>query len=387
MNKVDQYQSNSTPLPEENGTKTIDDLYTVFLQNVSHELRTPLHVIKGYSELLHDGALGALAPEQQEAIFIIANRAWQLQTLVEHITTYLAAEARSHAREALVLSDIVADVASQKRAAINLSDLTLTMSLMLDLPPVQGDWQHLYQAVDCLLDNAIKFTPTGGQIELKTYVEPGWVCLSVCDSGIGVAEGKQAEDIFKLFYQVDNSSTRRYGGLGFGLSVAKSVIEAHAGQVEVTSRSEQGSCFIMKLPVSSTAVHTEQIESKASPQRILIVDDEKTVALILQDALEILPDCEVSTANSAEEAWQLFDEQPFDLLITDYKMPGTDGITLAERVRKFYPQTTIVMVTAYASSELHEQAAQVAIQRILDKPVRINEIRHVASEALGQGVG
>ncbi len=119
-------------------------------------------------------------------------------------------------------------------------------------------------------------------------------------------------------------------------------------------------------------------------RRILIVDDEENVALTFQDSLERLPNCEIAIATNGEQALQLFEQQPFDLLITDYKMPGTDGITLAVRVRQLYPRTVIIMITAYGDQTLREQAARASIQRVLDKPVRLGEIRCVALEALGR---
>lgn len=119
-------------------------------------------------------------------------------------------------------------------------------------------------------------------------------------------------------------------------------------------------------------------------QHILIVDDEEKIALGLQDGLEMLPNCEVAVATGSEQALKLFQQQPFDLLITDYNMPGANGITLATRVRQSYSQTAIIMVTACASGALREQAARISIHRVLQKPVPIAEIRSVASKALAQ---
>jgi CheY-like chemotaxis protein len=114
----------------------------------------------------------------------------------------------------------------------------------------------------------------------------------------------------------------------------------------------------------------------AVPRRILIVDDEPVVALGLQEGLEGLPNCEVAVATCSTQALQLFEQQSFDLLITDYKMPDTDGMALATHVRP------IIMITAHASDALREQAARVSIQRVLDKPVELAEIRSVTLGAL-----
>mgnify|MGYP000947741639 CR=1 FL=1 len=118
--------------------------------------------------------------------------------------------------------------------------------------------------------------------------------------------------------------------------------------------------------------------------RILVVDDEEQVALTIQRGLAKLPGCDVAIASNGGEAQQLLERQPFDLLITDYRMPGMDGITLAELARQLCPQLVIILMTAYNSDELREQAALSSVRCILDKPVRLTEIRCVALEALGE---
>jgi CheY-like chemotaxis protein len=124
------------------------------------------------------------------------------------------------------------------------------------------------------------------------------------------------------------------------------------------------------------------MEHFPTQRRILVVDDEEKVAIGLRDSLVMLPDCEITAATSGEQALQLFRQQPFDLLITDYNMPGTNGMTLARRVRQSHSQTAIIIITGCASDALREQAARVSIRRVLQKPVPIAKIRSVALEAL-----
>jgi signal transduction histidine kinase len=256
----------------------LDDLHYTFIQNVSHELRTPLTIIQGYAELLGDGSLGALAPEQQEAIFVIVDRASELRTLVERIDILLAVEAHETAPVPLALDDIVAEVVKGKRAAATQAGLTLEVHLEPDLPPVSGTPHHLRQAMDCLLENALKFTPGGGRVEVQVYTEPGWVCLAITDTGIGMAE-KELEHIFTCFYQRDRSITRRYGGIGLGLTLVRAVIEEHSGQIEVESQPGQGSRFIIKLSALSPAAQEAQPVKDAMASRcILIVDDRESRA-------------------------------------------------------------------------------------------------------------
>jgi len=369
----------------ENGLgKSGDDVHSAFIRNVEHELRTPLTIMQGYAELLRDGELGELAPDQQQAMFVIVDRTYEMRTLVDRISTLLALEARMGAPVPLDLSTVVVEVVKDRQAAAAQAGLTLTAHLEPDLPLISGDPFQLRQAFDCLVENAIKFTPRGGQVEVKLYAEPGWTCLMVSDTGIGIPEDKLAH-LFSGFYQIDGSTTRRYGGIGLGLTIAKTVIAAHGGLVGAASQSGQGSQFTIKLPAQPEAARASQpAPGVAALRRILVVDDEENVALTLQDSLEKLPNCEVAVATSGEEALRLFERQPFDLLITDYKMPGVDGMMLATRVRQLYPQTAVVMVTAYSSDELREQAAHASIQRILGKPVKLAEVRCAAMEVLDQ---
>lgn len=372
------------PRSESGGPRTceVDELHSIFIQTVSHELRTPVSIIHGYAEMLREGGLGQLAPEQQEAVLAIAKRAIELRTMVERVGMVLAIEAHAVVSLPLVLSDIVAKAVESRRPTATKAGLTLELHLAPDLPLVPGDPYLLQHAVDCLLDNALKFTPTGGQIEVEVYTELDWICLAVTDSGIGIA-AEEMTQIFTPFYQVDGSTTRRYNGMGLGLSVAKAVVEEHGGEIAVSSRPGQGSRFTVRLPAASLPVdETQPVTEGVMLRQILIVDDEENVALTLQAGLEKLPQCEITVATSGVEALELLGRKPFDLLITDYKMPGTDGLALATRVRQLYPQMSIIMVTAYGDEALHRQATHISIQRILDKPVELDEIRSVASAVL-----
>ncbi|MEA3339837.1 MAG: ATP-binding protein [Chloroflexota bacterium] len=372
-----------------------DTLQSTFIRNVSHELRTPLSIIQGYAELLGDGDLSV--PERQQAAIVITRRAGELRTMVKRIDTLMAIEAHKGISSPLALDKIIAEAVQERRPAAAAAGLALEARLEPDLALVAGDLYHLRQAIDCLLENALKFTPNGGRVEVRAYATPpappyeegstkaGWVCLEVNDSGVGIPE-QELERIFADFYQIDGSTTRQYGGIGLGLTVARAVIEEHGGRIEVESQAGQGSRFTIKLPALPPDAQVSQpAERSVELQRILVVDDEENVALIIQDNLESLPNYEISIATSSEQALRLFEQQPFDLLITDYMMPGADGITLATRVRQTYPQTAIIMITAYSDDALREQAARASIQHILDKPVGLAEIHRVVSETLADG--
>lgn len=127
------------------------------------------------------------------------------------------------------------------------------------------------------------------------------------------------------------------------------------------------------------------LKEKSVLQRILIVDDEALCVATVQIGLKRLPNCELVTAFSGKEALQYARQQSFDLLITDYCMPGINGITLARQVRQLYPEAAIIFVTASSNDEVREQAAGLPIHTILDKPVTLAELRQVVSAALKNG--
>jgi len=284
--------------------ENLDDLHSTFIQNVSHELRTPLTIIQGYAELLGDGSLGALAPEQQEALFVIVDHAYALRALVERIEILLEVEAHATAPLPLALDEIVAEVVKGRRAAATQAGLRLEVYLEPGLPPVSGAPYHLRQAIDCLLENALKFTPDGGRIEVQVYTEPGWVCLAVSDTGIGMTR-EGLKRIFTRFYQRDRSTTRRYGGIGLGLTLIRAVIEEHGGRIEVESQPSQGSQFTIKLPALSPADQMAQlVEDAMALRRILVVDDEENVALTLQDGLKKLANHAIAVVTGVKQALQ-----------------------------------------------------------------------------------
>lgn len=358
------------------------ELGAIFLQNVEHELRTPVAIIQGYADLLSEGSLGVLDPEQQKAIFAITHRAHELRVLIERVTTLLAVKAQAISFSLFNLAEIVAAVTEKRRFKVIEAGVTLNVNLASELPLGIGHPYHLQQAVDCLLDNALKFTPSGGWVEIRVDADPEWLYLTVTDTGIGIAEERLAH-IFDLFYQLDGSTTRRYNGLGLGLAVVKAVVEAYSGQIEIRSHPDRGSQFSLKFPALPLEANREQpVEKNTLSHRILIVDDEETMILTFQDGLEKIPNCEIVTANSGEQALALFNQRPFNLLITDYKMPAMDGLSLAAQVRQNYPHTVIIMVTGFSSDEFFEQANKISIQRILNKPVELNEFRQTATEML-----
>lgn len=226
----------------------LDRLKNTFIQNVSHELRTPLTIVRGYAELLESGELGNLETAQEEPVKIIARRTRMLTKLVSDLTAILETEANLRKEENLDFPRLVESMLADFKNALRQAGLQLEANLDPQLPLLRGDGSHLRRIVDNLINNAMKFTPSGGKIRVTVCQQKDSLLLEVADSGIGIPPDK-LEHIFERFYQVDSSATRRYGGTGLGLALVKEIAQAHGGSVQVESKIGQGSVFRVYLPI------------------------------------------------------------------------------------------------------------------------------------------
>ncbi|HFD38980.1 MAG TPA: response regulator [Anaerolineae bacterium] len=220
-----------------------------FIQNVSHELRTPLALIHGYADLLASGEMGELQMEQQGAVEIIVHQTDNLRALVDDMITMLTNENVEPKRLPVHLDAVVEACLASFQVLADRKRVALQSELDAPLPPVLGDEHHLRVVVDHLVDNAIKFTPAGGQVLTRLGRDDGQVVLRVADTGIGIPVEHQ-EHIFDRFYQVDGSVRREYGGCGLGLALVKEIVEKHGGTVQVESQPGQGTTFTIRLPAA-----------------------------------------------------------------------------------------------------------------------------------------
>jgi signal transduction histidine kinase/FixJ family two-component response regulator len=229
--------------------KELDRLKSEFIRNVSHELRTPLALIFGYADLLDNGDLGELQPDQQEPVAVIARRSRMLHKMVDDLMALMETETQSPKRHRVDVADLTQNLLVDFQVAAQQAGLTLVAEIASGLPPVSGDPEHLTRVLDNLLGNALKFTPAGGQIGVHLWRSGTHLVLTVSDTGIGIPHD-QLDRIFERFYQVDGSVTRRYGGTGLGLALVKEIVEAHGGKVGVKSKVDGGATFAVTLPTA-----------------------------------------------------------------------------------------------------------------------------------------
>ncbi len=223
-----------------------------FLANMSHELRTPLNAIIGFSQLLHDGIVGKLDARQTEFIGDILDSGKHLLGLINDILDLAKVESGKleFHPSTLNLCDVIEEVRNTLRVTASKKEITVTTQVAPELGPVTLDSVRLKQVLYNYLSNALKFTPSGGRVELRALPEPEQDArfrLEVEDSGIGIAPEDLAR-LFVEFQQLDGSATRKHGGTGLGLALVKRLVEAQGGSVGVHSTPGVGSRFSAVLP-------------------------------------------------------------------------------------------------------------------------------------------
>jgi len=227
--------------------KEADQLKSEMVQNVSHELRAPLTFILGYIELLMSNDFGQIGDDQRKALDIVLRKCLSLTKIVNDIVTLQKLEISGLNLQAVSLNTLL----TQTLQAAQFSAQEAQQTLITDMPDrdlqVTADEQRLSQVLDNLVNNAIKFSKPGGTITLRLRDERSFARIEVQDMGIGIPSDK-LEKIFDRFYQADGSSTRRYGGVGLGLAICKSILTAHGGKIWAESEVGKGSRFIFTLP-------------------------------------------------------------------------------------------------------------------------------------------
>jgi PAS domain S-box-containing protein len=232
--------------------KKVDQMKDELVQNVSHELRTPLTFVRGYIDLLLNGDMGVLEAQQKQSLEIVSVKTNSVIRLVNNIMFLQQLEKRALQFAILDVVALAQQAIVEAQASIRQQDISLHLEASPGVPLVLGDSVRLAQVFANLLDNAIKFSPSGGEIQVQLSEQPACVQVSVSDQGIGIAQA-QLERIFERFYQVDGSATRRFEGAGLGLTIAKRIVEAHGGEIWVQSRLGKGSTFYFTLPKSGQA--------------------------------------------------------------------------------------------------------------------------------------
>jgi signal transduction histidine kinase len=231
------------------GLARLEELRRQLVNDVAHELRTPLTNIRGYLEALRDGVV---EPDRR-VIDSLHEEAIHLNRLVDDLQELSLAEAGQLRlqRQPVALADVVDQAIGTFGSRAEARGVALHVDLPEDLPLVEVDPQRVGQVLRNLLDNALTHTPPGGEIHVVASASDEWIEVSVRDTGSGIA-AKDLPHVFERFYRADKSRSRATGGAGLGLAIARQLVEAHGGRIEVESKVGHGTQFTFTLPVAES---------------------------------------------------------------------------------------------------------------------------------------
>jgi signal transduction histidine kinase len=218
---------------------------------VAHELRTPMTSIKGYTDLMLQGAMGLLTEGQQHFLSIVKSNVDRLSRLVSDLLDITRIEAGSIELELvpMQLAEIVPEVCESVAEAVEERDLTLNVDVTTPIPTVRADRNRIIQVLVNLLSNAYRYTPPGGSIQVSVRPLEDTVLVQIADTGIGIAKEDQKK-IFERFYRVEHDLVKKESGTGLGLSIVKSLVELHGGRLWLESELGRGSTFSFALPLA-----------------------------------------------------------------------------------------------------------------------------------------
>jgi signal transduction histidine kinase len=225
-----------------------------FVASVSHELRTPLTSIRGYLELVLDGEAGDLTDEQRQFLSIVDRNADRLLRVVGDLLFVAQVDAGKIAieRAPMDVDELVHQSVEAARPAA--SEQGVELDLEVDgLGPLNADRARLAQVIDNLVSNAVKFTPSGGRVEVRSAREGDLAVLEVTDTGIGISADDQ-DRLFQRFFRADEATQRAIQGTGLGLAIVQAIVEAHDGAISVASSPGAGTTFRVELPLERELV-------------------------------------------------------------------------------------------------------------------------------------
>jgi len=230
----------------------LNKLKNNFISNISHELRTPMTHVKGYIDLLLANDFGALTTDQHEAIEVLKRASERLSRLIDDLILFSTAETSTIqiTKIDIDMHALAKEVVEQNLARAGQKNIRLWLDCPQQTLNAHADPERVQWVINQLIDNAIKYTQPDGEVFLRVVPSNGTIKVSVIDTGIGI-DPARFNEMFEPFHQLDGSSTRKQGGTGLGLTLAKKIVEAHGSRLVVSSIPGKGSKFDFLLQTRS----------------------------------------------------------------------------------------------------------------------------------------
>ncbi|MCX7987269.1 MAG: PAS domain S-box protein [Bacteroidales bacterium] len=353
-------------------------LKSAFLTNMSHEIRTPMNGILGFSALLERDDLSA--EKRKMYIEVIKSSSRQLLNIVNDILdiSKIASGQLKLIEEPFnlhLLMQSLYNTYSEELIYKGLNDkIELILSVRSDTTPmILADKSRLQQILEHLLNNAVKFT-SEGEIEFGYHEKAEELEFYVKDTGIGI-EPEKHQLIFEAFRQIDMSDSRRYGGLGVGLSICHGLITLMGGKIWLESEPGKGTTFFFTIPLqkpmqnSDFARHTVDVPKFSVIPQVLVVEDVMENYLLLDEILKSIG-ANVFHASEGNTAIQLLKEKPeINLILLDLRLPDMSGYDVFEIIKQNYPHIPVIVQTAYALIEDKAKILQMGFDGYLVKPI------------------
>ena len=358
-----------------------DRLKTEFLNNMSHEIRTPLNGILGFSQMLNEPGLES--NKRNNFVGIIQNSGNQLLNIIDDILeiSRLGTKQVKVLEEEVCLNDVLLEMFSifDLKAKENKTPLYLKKELSNNESTILTDRTKLNKILSNLLENALKFT-RDGFIEFGYKLKNNKLKIYVKDTGIGIKE-EHKKLIFKRFSQAEKEISKKVGGLGLGLSIAKENAELLGGKISVKSKINEGSIFYVSIPFIPVYSDSDIIiEDSKSKQTFLITDDEEVNYLyletLLKDILKI--NCNIIHAKNGKEAVDYCKKNnAIDLVLMDLKMPILNGFKATSEIREFRPNIPIIAQTSYSTLKDRDRAMEAGCNEFISKPINKESLLNV----------